>query len=109
MHIRDSRTPRASSAGTIGRSLTTESSPFCATRRARTTTPARSSVSSGVSKKETSRTWAPSGSMPSASMAERWADSGIVSLSSTLSAPCISESISTSASSESLGAVAGMV
>jgi hypothetical protein len=50
-------------------------------------------------KKCTSRTCAPSGSSPSACSADRCADSGIVSFSSTLSAPFISESISISASS----------
>ena len=46
--------------------------------------------------------------MPSASTVERCADSGIVSLSSTLSESCMSESISTSASSESAGAAVAM-
>ena len=46
--------------------------------------------------------------MPSASMVERWLDSGIVSFSSTLSAPLISESMSTSSSSASVCGVAGM-
>ena len=46
--------------------------------------------------------------MPSAITVERCADSGIVSLSSTLSESCISESISTSASSESEGAAVAM-
>ena len=41
--------------------------------------------------------------MPRAWTVERWLDSGIVSLSSTLSAPLMSESISTRASSVSLG------
>ena len=49
MHHGDSRTLRGSSEGTTGRSLTTESSPLPATRRARTTTPALSSCRSGVS------------------------------------------------------------
>ena len=41
--------------------------------------------------------------MPSASMVERWLDSGMVSFSSTLSAPLMSESMSTSASSAERG------
>jgi hypothetical protein len=48
-HSGDSRSSGGSSETTTGRSLITESSPFCATRRARTTTPAFSSVRSGVS------------------------------------------------------------
>jgi hypothetical protein len=51
MHTCDSRTSFGRPEGTTGRSLTTESSLFPATRRARTTTPALSSARSGVSKK----------------------------------------------------------
>ena len=50
MQNRESRTSSGNSDGTTGRSLTTESSPL-RTRRARTTTPLRSSARSGVSKK----------------------------------------------------------
>ena len=82
---------RGSSEGTTGRSLTTESSPFCAVRRARTTRPWLSSFRSGVSKKDTRRTRAPSGSMPRDSSVERCRGSAIVTLSSTLSASSISD------------------
>ena len=43
-----------------------------------------------MSKKKTCRIWASSGSIPSERTAERWLDSGTVSLSSTLSAPPMS-------------------
>ena len=64
-------TSGGSSAGTTGRSFTTESAPLPWIRRARTTTPAAFSVSSGVSKKNTCRIWASSGSIPSAASVER--------------------------------------
>jgi hypothetical protein len=85
--------------GTTGRSLTTESSPLPWTRRPRTTTPAASSRRSGVSKKYTWRICASSGSIPSARIADRWSDSGTVSLSSVLSQSWSSSSISGSNSS----------
>ena len=97
----DTRSSAGSSLGTTGRSLMTVSAPRPCTRRARATTPALSSARSGVSKKKTCRIWASSGSMPSARTAERWLDSGTVSLSSTLSAPSIRASISVRRSSRS--------
>ena len=60
------RSSSGSWSGATGRSLITESSSRPCTRRARTMTPALLSVSSGVSKKHTSRIWASSGSSPSA-------------------------------------------
>src|SRR5215217_4650879 len=80
------RTLGGSSSGTIGRSLTTVSSPRPWTRRARTTTPCLLRRRSGVSKKNTCRIWASRGSMPRASTVERRSESGTVSFSSTLSA-----------------------
>ena len=59
-------------------------------RRARTTTPAWLSASSGVSKKKTWRICASSGSISSAATAERGSTPGTVSFSSTLSAPLTS-------------------
>src|SRR4029450_3346875 len=80
------RTLGGSWSGTIGRSLTTVSSPRPWTRRARTTPPRLLSRRSGVSKKNTWRIWASRGSMPSPATVERVKVSGTVSLSSTLSA-----------------------
>ena len=59
-----------------------------------------------MSKKYTSRTWASSGSRPSAATAERWPASATVIFSSTLSAPLTSSSISKSWSSDRRGAAA---
>ena len=81
----EARNSGESSSGTTGRSFTTESSPFRWTRRARTTTPFLFNVRSGVSKNDTMRICASSGSIPSDITAERWSDSGTVSFSSTLS------------------------
>jgi len=67
----EARSSSGNSFGTTGRSLTTESSPLRWTRRARTTTPRLSSARSGVSKKNTWRISASSGSMPSAETVER--------------------------------------
>jgi hypothetical protein len=67
--------------------LTTVSPSSFWRRRARTTTPAAFSASSGVSKKNTWRNCESSGSTPSALAASARALSWIVSLSSTLSAP----------------------
>src|SRR5215211_2235751 len=86
-------------SGTTGRSLTTESSSRPWTRRARTISPRALSVRSGVSKKQTSRICASSGSSSSAWMAERWPASGTVSFSSTLSEPADSASTSCRSSS----------
>src|SRR3954452_8292983 len=94
------RSSSGRSAGTTGRSLTTESFSRPCTRRARTMTPCLFSVRSGVSKKHTRRICASSGSSSSARMAELCAASGTVSLSSTLSAPA--ESASTCGRSSSL-------
>ena len=71
-------------------------------RRARTTTPLPLSARSGVSKKYTCRICASSGSIPSAAIAERCADSGTVTFSSTLSESLISASMRPSSSSVSL-------
>src|SRR4029453_14453257 len=90
------RTLGGSWSGTIGRSLTTVSSPRPWTRRARTTTPCLLRRRSGVSKKYTWRIWASRGSMPSPSTVERVEVSGTVSLSSTLSAWLIRAIISSS-------------
>src|SRR5215218_3386421 len=90
------RTLGGRSSGTIGRSLTTVSSPRPWTRRARTTTPCLSRRRSGVSKKNTWRIWASRGSMPSAATMERRWESGTVSFSSTLSAWLVSASMSSS-------------
>ena len=60
-----------------------ESSPLPCTRRARTTTPALFSRTSGVSKKTTCRIWAFSGSISSARVAARRWSSATVSFSST--------------------------
>ncbi len=51
-----------------------------------------------MSKKNTWRIWASSGSIPSACTVDRWLDSGTVSLSSTLSALLTRESSSSSCS-----------
>ena len=81
------RSSSGSSSGTTGRSLTTRR-PRGPARAARARSrPARLSRRSGVSKNQTSRICASSGSRPSASIAERCAGSGTVSFSSTLSAP----------------------
>ena len=66
----ESRSSTGSSDGTTGRSFTTESSPLPWIRLARTTTPALSSASSGVSKKKTWRICACRGSIPSAETVE---------------------------------------
>jgi hypothetical protein len=71
--------------------------------RARATTPALLRARSGVSKKNTWRSCAFSGSIPSAATAERWSDSGTVSFGSMLSAPLASSSTRASSSSESAG------
>src|SRR5215211_7475714 len=94
------RSSGASSSGTTGRSLTTESPPLRCTRRARATTPAPLSARSGVSKKNTWRICASSGSRPSAPIAERCDSSGTVSLSSALSAPFMRVSSSVRRSSD---------
>ena len=91
----DFRSSAGSSSGTTGRSFTTESSPFPWIRRARTTTPVWLSARSGVSKKNTCRIWASSGSS-SQRLRRPSVDptSGTVSFSSTLSASRIRSSSS---------------
>ena len=101
----DSRSFGGSASGTTGRSLTTESLPLPWTRRARTTTPALFSSRSGVSKKKTWRICASSGSNARARMVASWAPSGMVSLSSALSAPSSSWNTSASWSSFKRGLV----
>ena len=104
------RSAAGSSSGTTGRSFTTASSPLPWMRRVRTTSPCALSASSGVSKKNTWRIWASSGSSPSAATVERWSDSGTVSFSSTLSEPRISAMRLTRSSSEKpLGVVDAVV
>src|SRR4051794_23589602 len=106
---RDRRSFAGRSPGTTGRSFTIESSPLPWTRRARTTTPCWSSVSSGVSKNTTTRICASSGSMPSASNVERCCDAATVSFSSMLSESFIVASSRASSSSENVGATIGVV
>ena len=93
------------SAGSTGRSFTTESAPFPWIRRARTTTPTLSSFRSGVSKKKIWRICASSGSMPSATAVDRWSGSGTVSFNSTLSDSLMRERSCVSSSLENIAAV----
>jgi hypothetical protein len=76
-------------------------------RLARTTTPAWFRARSGVSKKNTWRGWASTGSIGRPWIVERCSDAGIVTFSSTLSASLMSAMTSESWASDRCGASAG--